>query len=95
MRRRARLVIGLLASLGAGPAWADGSWEHSMVTQDPAFVKRNVRQEPKGEGIPVYDAQNCVGPVVEGVCHGTMVPEGRPLRCHGKMIRGECTGPIF
>ena len=95
MRIRACLAIGVLASLGVCPAWALDPQEQPMVVQDPAFVQRNVRHEPEGPGIPVYDARNCVGPVVDGVCHGTVLQEGHPLRCHGKMIEGECTGPIF
>jgi hypothetical protein len=44
----------------------------------------------------------CIGAVVNGVCHGTPTPEaqikiqtGQAPRCYGTMIGGRCTGPMF
>ena len=44
--------------------------------------------------IPVYDTEKCIGPIVMGVCHGQIT--GRPdAICHGQMLNGVCTGPMF
>lgn len=44
----------------------------------------------------VYSASECVGPIVAGVCHGAILPNQatHPI-CHGKMLNGSCTGPMF
>jgi hypothetical protein len=48
------------------------------------------------EGQPVYSASECVGPIVAGVCHGAILPNQatHPV-CHGEMLNGTCTGPLF
>jgi|GEM_PF-5565252 len=48
------------------------------------------------EGIPVYSREECIGPIVMGVCDGAIIPQKayRP-RCYGEMLNGVCTGPIF
>jgi hypothetical protein len=44
----------------------------------------------------VYDAGDCIGAVVNGVCHGTINPSIQPVaRCYGTMINGQCTGPMY
>lgn len=31
-----------------------------------------------------------------GVCHGGIVPQAGPqMVCHGQMLNGQCTGPMF
>jgi len=47
-------------------------------------------------GQPVYDANECIGAVVNGVCHGSVIDTNpaRP-RCYGTMLNGQCTGPMF
>ena len=49
-----------------------------------------------GPGQPVYSASECVGPIVAGVCHGAILPNQatHPV-CHGEMLNGTCTGPMF
>lgn len=49
-----------------------------------------------GAGTPVYSAGECIGPVVAGVCHGSVIDTNpaRP-RCYGTMLNGQCTGPMF
>ncbi len=49
-----------------------------------------------GMGRPVYSPSECVGPIVAGVCRGTILPNQatHPV-CHGEMLNGTCTGPIF
>lgn len=49
-------------------------------------------------GQPVYRADQCIGAVVNGVCHGAVVPSAQsinPQRCYGQMLNGICTGPQF
>lgn len=43
---------------------------------------------------PVYSAGQCVGPIIMGVCQGSTI--GPPqATCHGEMLNGQCTGPMF
>ena len=45
-------------------------------------------------GTAVYSAGQCIGPVIMGVCQGSIV--GVPAaRCYGTMLNGQCTGPMF
>jgi hypothetical protein len=54
----------------------------------PSFVN------PALGGLPVYGASQCVGPVIMGVCQGSVI--GPPAaRCYGTMLNGQCTGPMF
>jgi hypothetical protein len=46
--------------------------------------------------------QNCIGAVVNGVCHGTASPAdqirnqtGQNPRCYGTVLNGKCIGPEF
>jgi len=53
---------------------------------------------PNMMGQPVYRADDCIGAVVNGVCHGAISPRGQieqPTRCYGQMLNGQCTGPQF
>ena len=44
----------------------------------------------------VYTADECVGAIVNGVCHGSIVPKaGRHKTCYGQMINGRCTGAMY
>jgi hypothetical protein len=49
-----------------------------------------------GTGQPVYAPSECVGPIVAGVCQGAILPNQatHPV-CHGEMLNGTCTGPMF
>jgi hypothetical protein len=49
-----------------------------------------------GTDQPVYSASECVGTIVAGVCHGAILPNQatHPI-CHGEMLNGTCTGPMF
>jgi hypothetical protein len=48
------------------------------------------------DGVKVYNARQCIGAVVNGECHGSIMPDAayHPT-CHGQMINGMCTGPMF
>lgn len=44
----------------------------------------------------VYSASECTGPVVNGTCHGSILPNrAYHQTCHGEMLFGQCTGPMF
>lgn len=50
------------------------------------------REGPK----TVYDADECIGPIVAGRCQGTILPKkSYHPKCHGEMLNGRCTGPMF
>lgn len=58
--------------------------------------QQNTGQPPIQQGIPVYGAGQCIGAVVNGVCNGTIQQNGSfPRVCHGQMVGGICTGPMF
>ncbi|WP_257296733.1 hypothetical protein [Endozoicomonas sp. YOMI1] len=47
-------------------------------------------------GTKVYRSDECIGAVVNGVCHGSILPKtANHPTCHGQMINGKCTGPMF
>lgn len=47
-------------------------------------------------GDVVYHESECVGAVVNGICHGSVMPEPRyHERCYGPMLAGECVGAQF
>jgi hypothetical protein len=46
-------------------------------------------------GQPVISSGDCIGAVVNGVCHGTPAPGAPMATCHGQMVAGVCTGPMF
>jgi hypothetical protein len=41
------------------------------------------------------DTSACIGAVVNGICHGTPAPGAPMATCHGQMVGGVCTGPMF
>jgi hypothetical protein len=48
------------------------------------------------QGNAVYEADDCIGAVVNGVCHGTINPSIQPVaHCYGTMINDRCTGPMY
>ena len=46
-------------------------------------------------GQKVYRADECIGAVVNGQCHGSIIPKGYAPTCYGTMLNGQCTGPMF
>jgi hypothetical protein len=52
-----------------------------------------VRQTDFGQ--PVISSGDCIGAVVNGVCHGTPAPGAPTATCYGQMVGGVCTGPMF
>ncbi|HEX4183965.1 MAG TPA: hypothetical protein VHY34_11975 [Caulobacteraceae bacterium] len=51
---------------------------------------------PAQDGVRVYNESQCIGAVVNGQCHGSIMPDAayHPT-CHGEMLNGMCTGPMF
>lgn len=45
-------------------------------------------------GTPVYNANQCIGTVINGVCDGEVMGIF-PARCYGEMLNGKCIGPMF
>lgn len=43
----------------------------------------------------VYRADECIGPVINGRCHGSILQKGYAPTCYGTMLNGQCTGPMF
>ncbi len=47
-------------------------------------------------GTKVYREDECIGSIVNGVCHGSILPKtANHPTCYGQMINGQCTGPMF
>jgi hypothetical protein len=68
-------------------------WVDSL---DLPSAKENQTRVQLEQGNAVYDAGDCIGAVVNGVCHGTINPSIQPMaRCYGTMINGQCTGPMY
>ncbi len=61
-----------------------------------ARVGTGVVADAPSDGVRVYSPSQCIGAVVMGVCHGSIMPNGsQPMTCHGQMLNGQCTGPMF
>ena len=61
--------------------------------QERAWQQQQTRQE---EDRKVYDAGECIGPVIMGRCRGTILPnKSYHPTCYGEWIGGRCTGPLF
>jgi hypothetical protein len=90
----------LILVLVGGSAWAvpglDDPLDSPVVVLVPLLP-----QEPTGavdllQGETVYPRSACIGAVVNGECHGSVLPSPSPsVRCYGQMLNGQCTGPQF
>jgi hypothetical protein len=59
-------------------------------------TRTGTASEPYVGGTPVYRMDECTGPVINGECHGAIIPKSAvPQRCYGTMLNGQCTGPQF
>lgn len=48
------------------------------------------------QGGKVYSEDECIGPVIMGRCHGSILPNmAYHPTCHGTWLNGQCTGPMF
>lgn len=70
-----------------------------MQKVSSAEVVSNSNQKPVinsvSQGQKVYRADECIGAIVNGVCHGSVIPKGYTPTCYGTMLNGQCTGPMF
>jgi len=73
-----------------GQALREGRVPNVTVTPLPSQTGST-----SGTGTKVYRAEDCIGPVVAGVCHGTVMPTAPAKTCYGTMLNGVCTGPMF
>jgi hypothetical protein len=66
------------------------------ATAATAIAPRMRSPDSAGDGTPVYSRSECIGPVIGGVCQGALAPNGGYHEtCHGQMLNGSCTGPMF
>ncbi|MXZ13025.1 MAG: hypothetical protein F4Y78_03300 [Candidatus Dadabacteria bacterium] len=92
IKRESRLicliVILLIAPFSYAEAW-DSYGSDSWDSYDSEL-------EDDRPGFPVYEESECIGPVINGVCHGGVI-DTNPMRerCYGDWLMGECTGPQF
>lgn len=48
------------------------------------------------EGIKVYNEDECIGAIVMGRCHGSIInKDSYHKTCYGEWLDGACTGPYF
>lgn len=103
-------MLGLFGAMGAfdRPVGPDCRRPISAGRQDPEALEENggeastatggVAEAPNfGDGQTVYSPRECIGAVVMGECHGSVLPDySRPHpTCYGQMLNGSCTGPMF
>lgn len=56
----------------------------------------NTNNINSGYGNKVYSSDECIGPIINGVCKGSILPKSSYHKtCYGEMINGKCTGPLF
>jgi hypothetical protein len=77
---------------GAGSEWC-------RVAADDGNLDRlnplQLKPAPKGT-VYVYDESQCAGTFEHGLCQGVSKPRVAPTAvCHGEMIDGTCSGPVF
>ena len=59
----------------------------------PGFTRMAIGAQ---SGPTIYASKECDGVLVNGQCQGTVEPEGSyHFTCHGQVVDGVCTGPIF
>jgi hypothetical protein len=85
-----------LAAFRATPKLVIGAG-NSAPPPASASVGSGLLGGPLAWGQTVYSQQECIGAVVMGQCHGSILPDySRPHpTCYGQMINGMCTGPMF
>jgi hypothetical protein len=90
------MTVAALALLSGCASVLNSDFVRWASTPRAYYQSQGYQQAPAlaPNGQPVYDASQCIGPVVNGVCHGSTL--GQPVaRCYGTMLNGQCTGPQF
>jgi hypothetical protein len=88
--------------------FVEGSDDYALCVAQDAAARAEMRQagqasppSPNGnsvysQGQPVYNPNECTGPIVMRECQGQIVPEAAyHPRCYGQMLYGAYTGPMF
>lgn len=98
------LVLALISTTGC-TALIDArrdyfQWRDSLdlprqttTMQQQQQVQMQMQMQQYGQ--PVYRAQDCIGAVVNGVCHGSTGAAQPQAVCYGQVLNGQCTGPQF
>jgi hypothetical protein len=103
---------GLLGVLGAAGAFERPAGPECRRTSAAGRQAGQVLDDEEGEAAPVgsmvgapnfgggqtvYSQGECIGAVVMGQCHGSILPDySRPHpTCYGQLLNGICTGPMF
>jgi len=102
-------LLGLMGAMGAfeRPAGPDCRRPAPAGRQPPQLLEEGGDADAQsgglvaapniGEGQTAYSPNECIGAVVNGQCHGSILPDySRPHpTCYGQMLNGMCTGPMF
>jgi hypothetical protein len=95
-------ALGLLGAMGAfdrpaGPDCTYSAPAAASITGVPSIVEEpdTAVEAPQQFGQPVINSGDCIGAVVNGVCHGTQAPGAPTVTCYGQMLNGIFTGPMF
>jgi hypothetical protein len=77
--------------------WVDslGLPRQTMPMQDQETTSMQQQMQMQQYGQPVYREQDCIGAVVNGVCHGSTGAAQPQATCYGQLLNGQCTGPQF
>jgi hypothetical protein len=84
------------ARQGPWPPQASRSSQSASVKETPPLG--GTMPVPNfGDGQTVYSPNECIGAVVNGQCHGSILPDYSRFHptCYGQMLNGMCTGPMF
>ena len=99
------LICILLLGLGGCLPITGSSYSRSSqsTSGSPSPIKNQVTAAPQlpfGSQAPtgqkVYGADECIGPVIMGRCHGAILPKkAYHPTCYGSWLNGQCIGPMF
>jgi hypothetical protein len=89
------VVCALLLACPASDAAPNEDADRRSDRGSEEVILERPREGPD-EPTKVYRADDCIGAVVNGVCHGSVIDtDPARQRCHGAWINGQCTGPQF
>ena len=90
-------LAGVIVSAYRQSKYANYSTSSSYLGLKPVEVNfgSSLLSSKARQGAMVYSADQCIGPILAGVCRGTIINKKAPqARCHGTMIMGECKGAL-
>jgi len=96
MKPLGTVALAALVALAGFTARADPPRSDAPAPPDAEEEVVVAPATPHDEGQKVYRASECIGAVVNGVCHGSVIDTdpARPT-CHGAWVAGRCTGPQY